>query len=229
MLTPLKSLTLVHQAAEQLIKYIDENGLSEGDSLPSIAELSEKFGASRAVIRESLKGLEAKGIIEVANGKRAKIRPLTNEPLINYFQRVIQVDNSAAWEFAEIRVALEMQCVSLAIQRASAEELEDLRPVVKEMRDNISDAEAFAELDVKFHLLIAYATHNTMMVHMLESLRDTIRESVRKGLTKRMTREQMEGVQECHEKLVEALVNRDEEGASEAMHAHFDEIAMTLE
>ncbi len=211
------------------MKYIDENDLVDGDSLPSIAELSERFGASRAVIRESLKSLEAQGIIEVANGKRAKIKPVTSEPLLNYFQRVMQVDNRAAWEFAEIRVALELQGVSLAIQRGTNEELQSLSGVVREMRENLHDAEAFADLDVKFHLLIAHATHNTMMVHLLESLRGAIRESIRKGLHKRLTPAQMEGVQGFHERLVETLIERDVEGATAAMHAHFDEVAMFLE
>ncbi|WP_246434638.1 FadR/GntR family transcriptional regulator [Teredinibacter haidensis] len=229
MLTRLKPLTLVDQANEQLYQYIDQNGLEEGDSLPSIAELSEKFGASRAVIRESLKSLEAKGIIEIANGKRAKIKPVTSEPLLDYFQRFMQVDQRAAWEFAEIRIALEIQSVSLAIQRGSDAELHGLYALVREMRENMHNAEAFADLDVRFHLLIAHATHNTMMVHLLESLRDAIRASVRKGLHKRLNREQMSAVQGFHERLAERLIKRDVDGATEAMHAHFDEIAMSLE
>lgn len=228
MLTRIKALTLVDQANQQLFDYIDNNGLKAGDSLPSIAELSETFGASRAVIRESFKRLEAQGVIEVANGKRAKVRPVTSEPLLNYFQRFMQVDSRAAWEFAEIRIALEMQSVCLAVQRGTDAELEALGTVVRLMRTNLDDPEAFGELDVKFHLLIAHATHNTMMVHLLESLRDAIRESIRKGLLKRLTRAQMETVQGFHERLFETLVERDEPGAIAAMHAHFDEIAMSL-
>lgn len=229
MLTQLKSLTLVDQANEQLLKYIDENQLSAGDSLPSIAELSEKFGASRAVIRESLKSLEAQGIIEVANGRRAQIKPVTSEPLLNYFHRVMQVDGQASWEFVEIRVALELQSVVLAIQRATDEELNNLSATVVGMRDNLHDPEAFAELDVKFHLQIAHATHNQMMVHLLESLREAIHESIRRGLHKRLTLAQMESVQGFHERLLVTLVARDVAGATAAMHAHFDEIAMSYE
>lgn len=229
MLTQLKSLTLVDQANEQLLKYIERNQLAEGDSLPSIAELSENFGASRAVIRESLKSLEAQGIIAVANGKRAKIRPVTSEPLLNYFQRVMQVDGQAAWEFAEIRVALELQGVALAIQRATDEELSMLNITVRDMRENLHDAEAFAELDVKFHLQIAHATHNQMMVHLLESLRGAIHESIRRGLHKRLNQAQMESVQGFHESLVATMIKRDVSGATAAMHAHFDEIAMSYE
>ena len=229
MLTRLKSLTLVEQANQQLLNYINQNGLQAGDSLPSIGELSEFFGASRAVIRESLRSLEARGIIEVANGKKAKIKPLTGEPLLTFFQRFIEVEDRAAWEFAEIRKGLEMQCVSLAIRRGSDSELQALNAIVTQMRANLQNPDAFTDLDVRFHLMIAHATHNTMMVHLLESIRDAIRESVRRGLHKRLTREQLETVQGFHETLVERLIARDEPGAIKAMNAHFDEIAMALE
>lgn len=229
MLTKLKSLTLVDQANEQLLKYIDENQLSEGDSLPSIADLSEQFGTGRAVIRESLKSLEAQGIIEIANGKRARIKPITSEPLLNYFQRLMQVDGGAASEFAEIRVALEVQAVALAIQRGTDAERSELIETVRQMRENLHDVEAFTELDVKFHLQIAHATHNHLMVHLLESLRGAIRESIKRGLQKRLTSQQMESVQVFHEKLADTLINKDVAGAKTAMRAHFDEIAMRLE
>ena len=100
MLTPLRSHTLVDQASEQLLRLIDESELCEGDSLPSIGELAERFGASRAVIRESLKTLEAQGAIDIANGKKAKIKPVTAEPLFNFFQRAMQMDGRVVSEFA---------------------------------------------------------------------------------------------------------------------------------
>lgn len=229
MLNSLRSPTLVEQTCEQLLVYIDQQRLAAGDSLPSITALAEFFGASRAVIREVLKSLEARGIIEVANGRRSKIRPVSSEPLLNYFQRCLQVDNRAAWEFMEVRAALEVQSVTLAVQRGTDEELGALVVVVEQMRSNLHDADAFAELDVQFHLLIARASHNTLMVHLLESLRDAIRESVRKGLHKRLTSAQKETVQRFHERLVETLLQRDLNGALEAIHAHFDEIAMSLD
>jgi len=229
MLTRLKSQTLVEQANQHLLNYINQNRLEAGDSLPSIGELSEFFGASRAVIRESLRCLEARGIIELANGKKAKIRPLTGEPLLTFFQRFMEVDDRATWEFAEIRKALELQCVSLAIRRGSDQELQSLNNIVAQMRANLQNADGFTELDVRFHLMIAHSTHNTMMVHLLESIRDAIRESVRRGLHKRLTRDQLETVQGFHEALVDRMIARDEPGAIEAMNAHFDEIAMALE
>lgn len=223
MLTRLKSLTLVDQASNQLLSYIEANDLQAGDSLPSIAQLSETFGASRAVIRESLKSLEAQGIIEICNGRKAKVKPISGEPLFNYFRRFLKVDGNAAWEFTEIRVALEQQCINLAIARGSDAELRSLNTLVNEMRKNMDSEQDFAELDVQFHLMIAHATHNRTMVHLLESLRGAIRDSIREGLKKRLTHEQMEKVQLDHEKLVAAMIQRDQLGAQEALSKHFDE------
>jgi len=229
MLTPLKSLTLVDQANQQLLHYIDENALVAGDSLPSIAKLSEMMGTSRAVVRESLKSLEAKGIIEVANGRRARIRPVTCEPLLGYFQRFLQMERHAAREFAEVRVALELQSVKLAIEYAQDSELAELRELVQRMREHLHDAETFASLDVRFHLQIARASHNSLLVHLLESLRDAIRESIQRGLQKRLTADQMETVQKFHERVMNSMMERNVDGALAAMNAHFDEIAMCLD
>ena len=228
-LTRLKPLTLVDQASEQLLQLVDEQRLTAGASLPSIAELAESFGASRAVIREALKSLEAQGVIEIANGKRARMRPVNSEPLLNYFQRALQVDGQTVREFAEIRIGLELQSVALAVERGSDEELQSLEHTVQLMRQNLHDPIAFAEYDVKFHLQIAHASHNQMLVHLLQSLRGAIHASVRKGLHKRLTTNQMNAVQGFHERVAAALIQRNPAEADAAMRAHFDEIAMSLD
>ncbi|TVZ38222.1 DNA-binding FadR family transcriptional regulator [Alteromonadaceae bacterium 2753L.S.0a.02] len=229
MLTPIKSLTLVDQANQQLLAYIDECALQAGDSLPSIAQLVDLLGASRAVVRESLRSLEARGIIEVANGRRARVKPVTCEPLFGFFQRFSQVEDRAVWEFAEIRVALELQCVRLAAERGTDDQFQGLCETVKLMRRNINRPDKFAELDMQFHLQIAHATQNTMMVHLLESLRDAIRDCIRSGLHKKPSKNQMNTVQTAHERLVDRLVARDVAGAEQALHAHFNESVMLLD
>ena len=94
---------------------------------------------------------------------------------------------------------------------------------------HIYEEEISAELDVEFHLIIAKATHNTMMVHLIESIRDTIKNSILKGLQKRFTAEQKEIVQGFHETIVERMIQRDALGAAQAMSDHFDELSMSLQ
>ncbi|WP_018014828.1 FadR/GntR family transcriptional regulator [Teredinibacter turnerae] len=223
MLKPIKSLTLVEQTNDQLLSFIAEQSLQAGDSLPSIAHLSETLGASRAVIRESFRNLEARGIIEVANGRRARIKPVTCEPLMDYFTRFIQVEDRAQEEFTEIRIALELQCIKLAVERGTASQLAEIQHTVSQMRRYLAFQDRFVALDMQFHLQIARATQNTMMVYLLESLRDAIKSCIEQGLSARPDPHQMESVQVVHERLVDALVERDCEKAQKALLAHFYE------
>lgn len=227
MLKKLKPLTLVEQASQQLLQYIDQEKLKPEAPLPSIGALAENFGISRPVIREAFKTLEAKGIIEVANGKKATIKPITSEPLYSYFQRSLQLETSIH-EFMEIRKALELQGVRLAVERGTKEELNLLQKTTKTMRENLSNEDLFAELDVQFHLVLAQMSHNSLMVHLIESIREAIKDSIQKGLRKRLTREQMEVVQGFHETIAQRITLRDADGAEKAMMAHFDEISMSI-
>lgn len=226
MLTPVKSMTLVEQANEQLLQLIARESLQAGDSLPSIGALAEQLGASKAVIRESFRNLEARGIIDVANGRRARIKPVTSAPLVDFFSRFMQVETRALEEFTEIRVALELQCVHMAIERGTDTQLQALSATLVAMREQLMVPEKFAELDMRFHLQIAEATQNTLMVHLLESLRDAISNCIREGLHRKPSRPQMEKVMQAHEQLAVHIIARSSDAAKRALHTHFNETSL---
>jgi GntR family transcriptional repressor for pyruvate dehydrogenase complex len=219
--TKLNRTTLVEQVAHNLIECIDDNILKPGDTLPSSAELADRFNVSRPVVREALKVLEARGMIEISNGKKPIVKPITTEPLVGFFDRVVKVEREALKEFMEIRMGLEIQSAKLAAQRRTPQQLEQLQAVITAMRQNLHDLETFTDLDVEFHLLIANASHNAMMVRLLKSIRETLRLTVGEGLRLRVTGKQIESVQKGHEAILRAIEHGDSDQAGKAMHSHF--------
>ena len=224
----LSNITLAEQAAREIVRYIEQAELQPGDSLPAIQALAERFQVNRLVVREAFKSLEAKGIIAVTNGRRARVKAVDAEPLRGFFFHAATMDRSAMGEFMEIRKGLEIQGAKLAAVRRTPEQLAKMRSAVAAMRANLHDVDLFTENDVELHMLIAHATHNRLMVHLIDSIRDSMRATIWEGRQRRLTEEQLERIQDLHESLLTELERGDPEGAARAMELHFDEIAMSV-
>src|SRR5512146_2102839 len=98
--------TLADQVTARLLEYVQAQHLKPGDLLPSETSLANSFGVSRPVIREALKNLEGKGVIEIVNGKGALVRPIDSDPLRLFFQRAMQLEYGTILELMEIRKGL---------------------------------------------------------------------------------------------------------------------------
>lgn len=223
MLLKLSRGTLADQVAERLLEYISTQGLKPDDLLPSEASLAASFGVSRPVVREALKNLEGKGVVEIINGKGALIRPIDSDPLRRFFLRVTQLDQSSILELMEVRRGLEVQAASLAAQRRSPNDLEAISRAVKGMRVRLDDLDAFTRLDVEFHIAISAASHNTILGFLVESIRDALRSSITAGLLSRGADLSLESIQQTHEDLFKAIEDGNSEEAMLTMLQHFDE------
>jgi GntR family transcriptional regulator, transcriptional repressor for pyruvate dehydrogenase complex len=215
--------TLAEQVTERLSEYIGAQELKPGDLLPSESSLAASFGVSRPVIREALKNLEGKGVLEIVNGKGALIRPIDSDPLRRFFQRAMQMDQSAILELMEVRRGLEVQAVTLAAQRRKPADLEVIRRSVKAMRANMNNLDVFTQLDVDFHLGIAAASHNAILVYLVESIRDALRYTISAGLQSRGPDLNVEAIQQTHEALLKNIEEGNTEEAMLTMLQHFDE------
>lgn len=215
--------TLAEQVTERLLEHIDNQHLKPGDLLPSETSLAASFGVSRPVIREALKHLEGKDIIEIVNGKGAIIRPIASEPLRLFFQRAMRMEYGTMVELMEVRKGLEVQAAGLAAQRWNAKDLQSIQQVVQAMRANMGNLDMYTRLDVDFHLRIAAASHNSMLVNLIESIREALRNTIIPGLKSRGPDLHLESIQNTHELLVHNLEDRNTTGAMEAMVQHFDE------
>ena len=227
MRTALTRETLSDQVAQRLAEFIAAE-LRPGDLLPSEASLLERFEVSRPVVREALRSLAGQGLIDVVSGKGAIVRPVDDRLLRLFFQRAIEVESASLVELMEVRKPLEVQSAALASQRGTREDVEAIGAKVSTMRGHLEDLDAYAEHDVEFHVLVALASHNGIMRHLIGSIRHSLREAIQEGLRRRTSRAELERVQQLHEAIYRAIAARDAAAAADAMARHFDEAVTAL-
>jgi GntR family transcriptional regulator, transcriptional repressor for pyruvate dehydrogenase complex len=209
------------QIAQELVAYIEREQLQPNDLIPSTADLAESFGVSKPVIREALKLLEARSIIKVTNGKRAVVKPLSSEPLVDFFERMVKLDKVGFRTMLEVREAIETQNAMLAAQRRSPEQIAAMQALTAEMRRNLHNLETFVELDVALHLLVAQASQNSVLEHLTSSIRAALKVIMLAGRLRRSHERETLEVQELHEALVAAIERGDGEAAAAVMRRMF--------
>lgn len=219
---PIRRVTLAEQLAERLTTLITARGLRSGDALPSETKLAAQFGVSRPIMREAMRTLQAQGIIAVANGKGATVRPLTSDVLSSFFAWAARFDADALVELLEVRKGVELQSVTLAAARRTPEEIAALEETVARMAQHLDDPDRYTELDYELHLRIAGAAHNAMLAHLLASIREPFKETIREGLRHQATDRGRRRVQAGHATIVAAIAAGDATAAVAAMTEHLD-------
>ncbi len=214
--------TLSDQVAQQLLDFIVAQELKPGARLPSEQKLTQAFQVSRPVIREALRSLAGKSIIEIVNGKGAIIKPLNAQPLGLFFQRALQIEQGSILEILEVRQGLEMQSARLAAERRTDEERDGMTDIVETMRKHLNNADRYVNLDGEFHVRIAQATHHAILHHIITSIRTALADAIRAGLRRQNSSEARQTVQATHEAILEAIVRGDGPSAERAMQAHFE-------
>jgi GntR family transcriptional repressor for pyruvate dehydrogenase complex len=211
---------LADQVAESILAAIVEEDLKPGDPLPSQGELGEQFGVSRTVIREAVGSLAARGVIEVRSGsglRLASADPTAVAESMRFFVR-----SSEALDYAkvhEVRTMVETHMAERAAERATPEDLEEMRELCAEMERSGDDLEAAAERDLEFHRAIARAAHNELYLVLVDSIRGAlldIRRTLIPGRLRKTAR--------AHRKIIDAIAAGDAERAGQAMQEHLDTV-----
>lgn len=215
--------SLAARVTQELLDSIVEGQLRTGQRLPSERDLSEQFGVSRTVIREAVRGLEAKGVVEVRSGRGLQVASVTSAQVTETFDLFVRgqqiKDNVQPEDISEVREMLELRIVELACQRATDEDLANIEATFESIEQATTSDEA-AEADSNFHMAIATSTHNPLLVTLLESVNATIR-TVRRESLQRPGRKAEAQAQ--HRRVLDRLLERDAVGALEAMAHHLDD------
>jgi len=170
--------TLASQVTLQLESLISTQHLQPGDRLPSERELAKQFGVSRTVVREAMRAMAAKGLVEVQSGSGTVLLSMTTETVSKSFSMLLRqgkphVDYD---KVNEVRRLLEIEIAGLAAQRRTQVDLDKLQAIGRDMDAMKRDRESFARIDVAFHTALAEATYNELFLIMLESLHDVMLE-----------------------------------------------------
>jgi GntR family transcriptional repressor for pyruvate dehydrogenase complex len=225
--------TLSEKVAEALTSYIFDKGMRPGDKLPSERELGEHFKVSRTVIREAVRSLVGKGLLQSQSGARLTVSEIASEAVGDLLDLVVRgraggdqkATQQALWKLHEVRSTIEVQIAGLAAQRASADEVEGLRRVASRL-DAAKNNEERVAADEAFHRAIAKATHNEFYELILDSLVGPLQQ-LRRATLKLKTG--APDASAAHGRILNRIAAGDVEGARAAMAVHIAESGQALE
>ncbi|KAA9162626.1 FadR family transcriptional regulator [Amycolatopsis acidicola] len=184
---PVRKVRTHEQVIAQIQEKILGGELTVGAKLPSERELVEALGVSRSSVREALRALEAMGIIEAQGGSGrdsgSVISGRSTEALGNLLRLHVVLAGISLEELVDIRVQLERHAVSGAAEHRSEEDIEHLRSVVGSMRPEQVSSTEFNELDTEFHVSIARASSNGLVVTLMQALRDAVKAEMVRAFT----------------------------------------------
>jgi len=215
--------SLAAQVADRIVAELIQRELRPGEFLPSEAKLADRFQVSRPAIREAIKRLEGQGLLEVINGRGSLVRPLGEQQLHAYFTHAIAVQRVPFRELMEARKPIEIQSARLAAQRRTPDQLEAMQDIMQRMRRNIANADAYVDLDHNLHALIAEASGNVIVAHLVRAFRGALNDLTHESLYRRRNRQQLERVHALHEAIVTEIGYRNPDAAAHAMDVHFSE------
>jgi DNA-binding FadR family transcriptional regulator len=215
---PIERRKVYELIAEQLLAQIGSRRLRPGDVLPPERELTQLYRAGRSSVREALRMLESKGLIESLGNGSFAVAHFRN-PLNHSLKLLLTLDEANMREIYELRRILECEAAALAAGRRSAADLDAMDRAIADMAHGLEAdrADLYIDADLRFHLAIAEATGNRLVLHSMHALRDLIRRAL---VSIYLIPSSPERSLEQHHAILAAIAAADAERAREEMRAH---------
>lgn len=218
---------IYEQVADIILEQIKAGDYQVGDKLPSIQKIGKQYGVSVASVREALNALRTIGIIEMKQGYGTFIKQ--TEPtffeLGDKFTSLSQIK-----ELLELREIVESATVEKAALYRTEEDLVELKQALVEMGQAVIDGTSGEKADLEFHLAIAKAAKNTLLVELLNNISELMRNSMEETrkifiYSKQKT---MNKLLEEHDVIYQAILHQNDVKAVDAMRAHLLEVKETI-
>src|SRR5208282_1717862 len=217
-----KTSRLFEQIVQQVEDSILKGQLKPGDQLPAERDLAQRFGVSRTAVREAVKTLREKGLVEAYSGRGTFVTNGTSQAMRQSLDLMIRINpQEGLANLAELRLVLEPEIASLAAPRIEEQLLSTMREAVAVMDRNLHNPDAYVEADLDFHLALAEAAGNPLILSLLDSIVGLLREQ-RSRIFK--VRGGPERGQFHHKRILAAVEQRDPEAARQAMRAHLTQV-----
>jgi GntR family transcriptional repressor for pyruvate dehydrogenase complex len=223
MYTPIQPSRLYEQIVEQIKAQIFNGQLRAGDRLPTERELSEQFGVSRTAVREAITVLGQRGLVEVRPGRGTFVINGASQAVRDSLELLMTIEQAGDdWvNLVEVREMLEPEIAALAAKRAQEAEIAEMQEAISAMDMTLDDIDAFIASDNRFHRALAKATHNPIILTLIDSIVGLLQ-------AQRLLIGSVGGGPEhgqVHHKQILAMILRpDPEAAREAMRAHLRQV-----
>jgi len=220
---------LADSVIEEIKRMIDRGDLKEGDKLPNQNDFAAQLGVSRTVLREALQTLNQLGVIDQRPKYGTVIRAKTAFLYSDHLVPPLMADNRATSELIQARRVIEVGAAELAAKNATENQIKEMEALVEDMAkiQQEGDETRYTEKNIAFHFLIAKASHNRFMVHLLATIRGFMEQwthesiSVIPGLMHRSSK--------SHLAIYQAIRDSNHRKAASSMRKHISDFETSLE
>lgn len=211
--------------AGELARMIRDGNLVAGDRIPAERELAELVGVSRASVREALRELELRGMLDRRPGRGTVVTDAPRPELDAGLLGSVDVAGRMLREVMDLRAVVEPPITERAAARGTAAEVEALRALLEDGEDAAQGGAGayrrYAVLDVEFHLALARMTHNPLLDKLLAVTNEWMAPSRQAAL---QSARRIEVSLAAHQRIYAAVAGRDPDGAAAAMREHLHQI-----
>jgi GntR family transcriptional regulator, transcriptional repressor for pyruvate dehydrogenase complex len=222
------SESLVAQTMRAITDHIRDAELKLGQPIPSESAFALKMGVSRAVVREAFSSLAMVGVIEVGNGRRARVGGIDETVLPIILNHAVLTEQVSVQQIYDVRRAIEQRTVVLAALRRTPAEAEMIVNFAAAMDRDFNDPNLVQQSDISFHETIARASKNPMFALILSSFRIVTEKTWYIGWASRPTDEDRRNNVLCHKRIAAAILQQDAKEAEALMVEHFNNSVRAL-
>lgn len=212
-------ISISEEIAQQILDLIANGDLKPGQRLPSERELSKNFGAGRSSLREALRCLSMIGVLNARVGEGTSVATDGGKFLGKIIEWRLITERHDIDNLLEVRIGLEGVAAANAATRATDTDLEKLEGLISRMKTAVNDRTLFATLDLDFHVTLARASGNALLIDLVSM----IRSQLERGLSKVLLLPNAIPLSfKEHLAVFQAIKKHDPEAARDAMHAHLE-------
>jgi len=212
---------LPEEIVDQIETLIVNSELRVGDPLPPERELARQLQVSRSALREAIGMLAQKGLVQVRPGSGTYVAQPTATFIADTLHLFLRLNPDLLLDFIESRIAIETETAAMAAERATARSIQALEKTVDDMNVYRDEPDRYVEGDLAFHIELARATGNQVLVLLITSLRAALRENIRYFVSHP---EVIERSLRYHRQIYEAVAAHQPDAARAAMRLHFGHI-----
>lgn len=197
--------------------------LTPGDLLPAERDLATQLGVSRSATREAIRALQFQGVVEssVGQGGGTRVATMQSQAMSRLLRLHVALADFPVHDVTELRIALERATASQAAQTVSKERLQHLGFLVERMQDPDLARDDFNRFDTEFHVGVAGAAHNPLLIDMTVAVRESLRSPIQAAEAAMTGWPEFKAhLQVQHSAILDAIASADASRAADVMEEH---------
>ncbi|MCD4743508.1 MAG: FadR family transcriptional regulator [Desulfobacteraceae bacterium] len=231
MFKQVKQNRVFQDIVEQIQNAIFNNTLKPGNKLPPERELKEMFNTSRSTLREALRVLEQKGLIEIRSGVSGGVivKKIDADPMIESLALLVKSGSISLEHLSEFRIKLEGNLVELAAQRADNDDIQAMKDLLKQAKPFIKkqDWDGFLIIDKEMHTLLGKISGNSVFQFIQKTIHDNIHNYYDEYLP--MNKETATENYNDFQIIIKAIENKESKKASEQIMDHVHRFSLRMQ